>query len=124
MIFKTYEVRVYENGDTHWYLGGILHREDGPAITKADGTKFWYLKGKRHREDGPAAEYADGSKIWFLDGKRHREDGPAIEYPDGSKSFYLNGNHLTEAEFLQRKQPSCAGKIVEIDGKRYKLTEV
>ena len=32
-----------------------------------DGTKHWYLGNKRHREDGPAMDFADGSKLWFLD---------------------------------------------------------
>jgi hypothetical protein len=31
-----------------------------------DGDKYWYLAGKRHREDGPAIEYADGTKGWYL----------------------------------------------------------
>ena len=46
---------------------------------------FKYDWDKRHREDGPAVEYADGSKEWYLNGKLHREDGPACEYADGSK---------------------------------------
>ena len=33
-----------------------------------DGAKYWYLKGQLHREDGPAIEWADGSKKWFLHG--------------------------------------------------------
>ena len=32
------------------------------------GTKFWYLNGLRHREDGPAVEFASGIKSWFLNG--------------------------------------------------------
>jgi len=27
-----YTVRVYDNGDKHWYLNGERHREDGPAV--------------------------------------------------------------------------------------------
>ena len=119
---KTYKVIVYENGSKEWWLNGKLHREDGSAIECADGTKEWYLNGKCHREDGPAIEYADGSKEWCLDGKWHREDGPAIE-GGGYKAWYLNGEKLTKAEFMKRTN-SRNGKIVEIDGKKYKLTEV
>jgi len=38
----------------------------------------------------------------------------------------LNGKQLTEAEFNARtkKQPTCEGRVVEIDGKKYKLQEV
>ena len=42
----TYEVKVYTNGDKFWYLNDELHREDGPAIEWADGSKSWYLNGK------------------------------------------------------------------------------
>jgi Mor family transcriptional regulator len=67
----------------------------------------------------------DGKTIWYnLNGQRHREDGPALEYADGTKEWYLNGKHLTEEEFNQRMKPSCSGKVVEIDGKKYKLTEI
>ena len=66
---------------------------------------------------------SNGDKHWYLNGVRHREDGPAIEYANGTKYWYFNGKLLTEGEFAARKQ-TCAGKIVEIDGKRYRLTEV
>ena len=86
------------------------------------GTERWYLNDKRHREDGPAVEYADGDKRWYLNGKFHREDGPAIECANGTKWWYINGKVLTEAEFNARiKQSSCDGRVVEIDGKKYKL---
>ena len=71
---------------------GFYHREDGPAIEWANGSKAWYINGLRHREDGPAIEWANGSKAWYLNDKRHREDGPAIEWADGQKEWYLNGD--------------------------------
>ena len=62
---------------------------------------------------------------WYLNGKLHREDGPAIEFFDGVKLWYINGERLTEAEFLARmRAPSCEGKVVEVDGKKYKLTSI
>ena len=51
----------------------------------------YYLNGISHREDGPAIEFANGGKIWRLNGIYHREDGPAVEYGGGSKDWYLNG---------------------------------
>jgi len=33
------------------------------------GDKFWILEGKFHREDGPAVEFADGTKAWYYQGK-------------------------------------------------------
>jgi hypothetical protein len=89
------------------------------------GTIRWYLKNKLHREDGPAVEWANGTKYWYLNDQCHREDGPAIECANGDKYWYLNDQQLTEAQFNARtKQPSCEGKVVEIDGKKYKLQEV
>jgi hypothetical protein len=100
--YKTYEVKVWANG-----------------------TKYWYLNGERHREDGPAIEYSDGGKSWFLNDKHHREDGPAIEWANGHKEWHLHGEELTEEEHRQRTSgQTCNGKIVEIDGIKYKLTEV
>ena len=52
----------------------LLHKEDGPAIEFANGTKSWYIHGKRHREDGPAMEYADGTKCWYLEGKEYTQE--------------------------------------------------
>jgi hypothetical protein len=90
------------------------------------GDKFYYKDKKMtipHREDGPACEYANGSKFWFICGELHQEDGPAVEYGDGTKEWYIDGKELSEEKFNARKN-SCNGKIVEIDGKKYKLTEL
>ena len=51
-----------------------LHREGGPAIEWADGSKFWYLNGKAHRVDGPAVEFPNGTKYWGLNGQEHTEE--------------------------------------------------
>ena len=91
--------------------------------TYPNGSKEWWLNGKPHREDGPAAEYADGSKEWYLNGEPHREDGPAREWASGDKEWYLNGIPLTEKEHQAQTQ-GCANKVIEIDGKKYKLVEV
>ena len=100
MSYKTYEVRVSENGD-----------------------KFWYLNGKCHREDGPAVEWFDGHKQWYLNDERHREDGPAVELSNGDKEWYLNGRYLTQAEHAKAtRKPTCDGREVEIDGVTYVLT--
>ena len=79
---------------------------DPSLIRKVDrfGTvRYRNRDGLLHREDGPAVEYADGSREWFLDGQRHREDGPAIEYHDGTHKWYLDGKLLSEDEFEARK---------------------
>ena len=64
----------FEKGDVCWTINGIIHREDGPAVERANGTKAWYQHGKRHREKGPAVEYPNGTKAWWLEGKFIREE--------------------------------------------------
>ena len=118
-----YNVKVWPNGTKAWSLNGKRHREDGPAIECANGTKEWRLNGKYHREDGPAIECSSGDKMWFLEGKFHREDGPAVEHADGEKWWFLNDERLTEKEHREQTQ-GCANKVIEIDGKQYKLVEL
>jgi len=114
---------VDKYGTIRYYLNNQFHREDGPAIEWDNGDKEWWLNDQLHREDGPAFEWDNGDKEWWLNDQLHREDGPAIEYADGTKWWYLNGVEYTEAEFLAATKPAtCEGKVVEIDGKKYKLT--
>jgi hypothetical protein len=120
---KEYKVEVTE-GSTRWYnLEGKRHREDGPAIEYSNGDKWYYINGQLHREDGPAIEWAGGNKWYYINGKSHREDGPAVEYVNGDKHYYINDKKLTEEEFNNRTK-TCEGKIVEIEGVKYKLTKV
>ncbi len=126
-----YTVKVYMDITgwylNRWYLNNKLHRENGPAIEYADGSREWWLNGELHRKDGPAIEDRNGYKAWFLNGKRHREDGPAIENSNGYKAWYLNDTEYSELEWEQEVKEinnrSYTGKVVEIDGKKYKLVE-
>tara|TARA_R110000868_G_scaffold75946_3_gene218779 strand:+ start:5587 stop:5778 length:192 start_codon:yes stop_codon:yes gene_type:complete len=48
------------------------------CITDKYGSKFWYLNGLLHREDGPAIEWFDGGKYWYyhdnpIECKDHQE---------------------------------------------------
>jgi len=103
LIMQTYKVTVDKYKTIHW------HNE----------------KGQLDRPDGPAVEYADGYKAWWVNGKHHRLDGPAVEYADGSKEWYVKGKQLTEKEFNKyiKSKPTCEGKIVEVDGIKYKLVK-
>jgi len=103
---KEYGVTVYPNsGNTYWYKPGtkILHRENGPACEWGNGVKEWFINDSKHREDGPAVEWNE-KKEWWLDGKIYSEEQYAVE--------------------MNRRNGSCEGKVVEIDGKKYKLVEV
>lgn len=35
------------DGSIEWRLNGKLHREDGPAVVRPDGTKEWWVEGHR-----------------------------------------------------------------------------
>jgi len=64
--------------------------------TDQNGNKEWYnSQDQLHREDGPAIEFANGSKQWWLNNECHREDGPAVEMRDGKKYWYLKGHRIT-----------------------------
>ena len=98
---QTYKVTVNKEKTIRWYNDeGQLHRLDGPAVERANGDKEWYVEGKCHRLDGPAIEWASGHKEWYVDGKQMTEEG-----------------------FKAYIKPSCEGKVVEVDGIKYKLVK-
>ena len=54
-------------GNVRWFNErGVMHRTDGPAVVKPNGTKKWFIDGMLHRMDGPAVEYANGMRLWFI----------------------------------------------------------
>ena len=66
-----YRIEVNKFGTRRYYnSAGQMHRDDGPAVEYADGTKGWYQNGLLHRTDGPAIEWAHGINEWWLNGKR------------------------------------------------------
>jgi len=48
-----------------------------------------------------------------------------VEYANGDKFWYLNGEQYSEQEFNKKMKPTptCNGKVVMIEGKKYKLVE-
>lgn len=92
-----YSIKI-NNISTSYYYNGKLHREFGPAFYK-DGSNFWFKGGILHRDNGPAVEYKEGKEIWFRDGKIHREDGPAtIFYSD--EEWFVDGVKYKKNEYL------------------------
>ncbi len=69
-------------------------------IVKNDEYTIYYLGGKIHREDGPAVEYKSGAVAWFQYGKLYRGgDLPAIVYSNGSK-YWCNGHKIYHEGYL------------------------
>ena len=67
------------------------------------GTRWYYnSENQLHRDGGPAVEWAGGTKSWYQNGQLHRTDGAAVEWPSGNKVWYINGEQLSEDEFNQR----------------------
>lgn len=93
-----------------------------------NGWEYWYNEaGEFHRNGGPAASRPlTGFNAYYQDGKLHREDGPAITYSDGRGYYYLRGKEYTKEDWEKATSSiqSCNGKIVEIDGKQYRLEEI
>ncbi len=72
----------------------------------------WYVYGLIHREDGPAIEHSNGSKKWLINGKFHREDGPAIIWSGGSKSWYLSNAKYTQEAWFEELTPEQKEKAI------------
>jgi hypothetical protein len=51
-------------------------------------------QGQLHREDGPARERKDGSKEWWVNDTIHRIDGPALEWTEGKMFWYVYDSHI------------------------------
>ena len=48
LLFTTEERNVYihSNGSgQQWFCGGMLHRDDGPAVIYSNGEKHWFQHG-------------------------------------------------------------------------------
>ena len=71
-----------------------------------------------------------GYESYWIDDKRHNPNGPAFRGWDVNgqlrdEEYWIDGKLLTKEEFENRNAPpSCNGKVVEIDGKKYQLREV
>lgn len=109
------EMSIDKMGTKRWWLNGVRHRTDGPAVVTADGIKEWWKKGKLHREDGPAVEWANGSKEWWLNGDLHRIDGPAVERVYGANQWWLHGIRYSTAEDWAREVLKLNGKEATAD---------
>jgi hypothetical protein len=91
------------NGSKSWYQNGQLHRLDGPAMEIINGDKYWCQNDKYHRLDGPAIECANGDKYWCQNDKYHRLDGPAVECANGRKEWWIDGIKYTDEEEFNKK---------------------
>jgi len=76
---KTYQVTVYDDGRVEWRFEGLLHRENGPAIEWADGTKSWLLNGVQLTEQEHAQKTRAKKTCLVIDGKEIEVSSETIE---------------------------------------------
>ena len=91
---------------------GEIHRDNGPAILKADGTQVWYDSHRIHRDDGPASIGPRG-EFWYHFGRFHRVDGPAAMYAVGEHQWYLNGvRYIDLSDFAKAAMLTDEDRII------------
>jgi antitoxin component YwqK of YwqJK toxin-antitoxin module len=135
-----YICEYYKNGQLayeEYYLNDKRHNPNGPACRRwyDNGQlvyEVYYLNGKLHNPNGPACRrwYENGQldrEEYCLNNKRHNPNGPAYRrwYENGQlacEEYCLNDEELTKEQFeAKMNKPSCADRIVVIDGVEYKL---
>jgi hypothetical protein len=60
---------ISDNGNQHWRVNGVRHREDGPALTTVTGYQAWYINDLLHRIDGPAIMGPEDFLAWYIGGE-------------------------------------------------------
>jgi hypothetical protein len=85
---------------------------DNPELDQY-GDKRWFNSNRKfHRDDGPAIEYASGTKIWYEHSLVHRTDGPAVEWANGTNEWYLNDQRMSFEEWLDQVDISDEDKVM------------
>ena len=96
----------YEYSDGHWCKreydsnGKITYQED----------PYGYCWKRKYDSNGNCTYFEDSNEVWI------------------KKEFDSNGNRIYYEDsygYIEDNRPKgCEGRVVEIDGKKYKLTEV
>ena len=73
-------------------------------------TVFFYDKnGRFHREKGPAVLHANGSREYYRHGQLHNENGPARRMSDGRTEFWIAGVQVDPPQATaEAKKAACA----------------
>ncbi len=87
-----------------------LFDPDGNQTYYEDSNGYWCKS--EYDSNGNLTYYEDSNESWY----KHKYDS------NGNETYYENSDD--GVVFDNRPTPSCNGKIVEIDGKKYELKEV
>lgn len=102
-----------DKNNARYYRNGKLHREDGPAIEWADGSKTWFRNGELHRTNGPAKELAGGRLEWYENGKLKK-----VKLPDGTTYWYgTSGLSIEDGKWFIAKQLTPYGTTIWYNSK-------
>ncbi len=61
------------------------------GVVKFLNNYYWFVNGIRHREDGPAVIFSNGSKYWWLNGWSYfQEEWFNVLTPEQKEKFIWN----------------------------------
>ena len=95
-----------EDSNGVWYKSE--YDSNGNQIYFENSNGYWY---KRELDSNGNVIYSEDSNgVWFK-----------IEFDSNGNKIYLENSN---GEIIDNRPKGCEGKVVEIDGKKYKLTEL
>ena len=111
----SYPYKIYDANDNGTYY--------------EDSSGFW--SKRKYDANGNRTYYEDSTGYWV---KREYDANGKLRYYENSNGYWnkreydANGNETyyedSKGRIEGNKQSSCDGKVVEIDGKKYKLKEI
>jgi YD repeat-containing protein len=113
---STYKLSIHENGELSIYNeNDYLVYYNYPS-----GLEIW----REYDEHGNLihTKYSNGVEVWY----EYDKHANCIhsKYSDGYEYWYnADGEYITKEEFDRIHAP-CAGKVIEVEGKKYRLTAV
>lgn len=89
-----------------------LYDSNGNQIYYENSNGYWYKREYDANGNCIYTEYSNGYRV-----KQEFDT-------NGNRIYYENSNGRLIVSYKRPKKDYCNGKVVEIDGKQYKLTEV
>ena len=90
---------ITKHGNKRWLdQNNRLHREDGPAVIRKNGTIEYYIHGQRHRLNGPAVILVGIREEYWVNGDRHRLNGPAVIWNNGPIEWWIKDRRVREKD--------------------------
>jgi YD repeat-containing protein len=99
----------YENSDGNWYR--YEYNENGKVTYNETSNGNWYRR--EYDENGKVTYYEDSDDSDDFWSRREYDE-------DGNETYYENSVGIKRGT----KRNSCDGKVIEVDGKKYKLMEL